>query len=247
MDGGELSTSEENATAELAISFASILAELFSAGGVTEMLALVTQLAVSTIGGCDVAGIVLVDGDQLVSPAASGTLGRDIDDLHRLSGGGPCTEAVTSGLAVYSGDLMTETRWPVLAPLVVERGVRSILALPLPVDGCAGSINLYAYLPNAFGVIDRGRGQLLAMMTGLAVMSARAHEHEERKATNLHAALATRELIGQAQGILMEREHVDDRAAFDILRRASQHLNIKLRDVAQSLVDTGTRPETGGQ
>jgi AmiR/NasT family two-component response regulator len=52
-------------------------------------------------------------------------------------------------------------------------------------------------------------------------------------------------MIGQAQGILMERERISADAAFDILRRASQHLNIKLRVVAQNLVDTGERPETG--
>jgi AmiR/NasT family two-component response regulator len=82
-------------------------------------------------------------------------------------------------------------------------------------------------------------------MAGLAVTSARAHEDEERRAANLHAALATREAIGQAQGILMEREHVTAERAFDILRRASQHLNVKLRDIAQNLIDTGERPDTG--
>ena len=82
-------------------------------------------------------------------------------------------------------------------------------------------------------------------MAGLAVSVAHSHEDEERRADNLNAALATREVIGQAQGILMERERISAAQAFDILRRASQHLNRKLRDVAQDLVDTGERPETG--
>jgi AmiR/NasT family two-component response regulator len=94
-------------------------------------------------------------------------------------------------------------------------------------------------------VIDRGRGLLLAALGGLAFTTAAVHEEEERKATQLQAALATREMIGQAQGILMERERISPDQAFDILRRASQHLNLKLRVVAQSLVDTGERPETG--
>ena len=79
----------------------------------------------------------------------------------------------------------------------------------------------------------------------MAFSSARTHEDEERRAANLQAALATREMIGQAQGILMERERITPDQAFDILRRASQHLNVKLRDVAQNLVDTGERPDTG--
>jgi AmiR/NasT family two-component response regulator len=76
-------------------------------------------------------------------------------------------------------------------------------------------------------------------------VSAQTHEDEERLNTRLHAALATREVIGQAQGILMERERISSSEAFDVLRRASQHLNVKLRDVAQDLVDTGEVPDTG--
>ena len=64
-------------------------------------------------------------------------------------------------------------------------------------------------------------------------------------ARDLNTALGTRETIGEALGILMERERVTANQAFDILRRASQHLNIKLRDVAQNLVETGESPDTG--
>ena len=55
----------------------------------------------------------------------------------------------------------------------------------------------------------------------------------------------TRQLIGQAEGILIERERISSDDAFDILRRASQHLNVKLREIARSLVETGERPDTG--
>ena len=65
------------------------------------------------------------------------------------------------------------------------------------------------------------------------------------RAGNLTDALRTRELIGQAQGILMERERITADQAFDVLRRASQHMNIKLREVAETLVDTGESPNTG--
>lgn len=123
--------------------------------------------------------------------------------------------------------------------------MRSLLALPLLVNAAPGALNLYARYPRAFGVIDRGRASLLAAMAGFAFSSAQTHEDDERRAANLHAALATREIIGQAQGILMERERITSDQAFDILRRASQHLNVKLRDIAQTLVDTGERPDTG--
>jgi AmiR/NasT family two-component response regulator len=83
---------------------------------------------------------------------------------------------------------------------------------------------------------------ILAAMAGLALSAAEAHEIDKRD--TIEAALATREMIGQAQGILMERERITPDQAFDILRRASHHLNTKVRDVAQALVDTGERPKT---
>ncbi len=76
-------------------------------------------------------------------------------------------------------------------------------------------------------------------------MAGLAHDDNERRLDNLQAALATRLVIGQAQGILIERERITPDQAFDVLRRASQHLNIMLRDVAWALVDTGEQPQTG--
>jgi AmiR/NasT family two-component response regulator len=79
----------------------------------------------------------------------------------------------------------------------------------------------------------------------LALGERRQHNHDAATEAQLRQALAMRDVIGQAQGILMERDRISARQAFDVLRRASQHLNIKLRDVAQALVDTGEDPDTG--
>jgi AmiR/NasT family two-component response regulator len=86
---------------------------------------------------------------------------------------------------------------------------------------------------------------ILASLAALALSAAHLHEIEERRAENLHIALRSRELIGQAEGILMQCERITANEAFDILRRASQHLNLRLREVAQDLVDTGEGPDTG--
>jgi AmiR/NasT family two-component response regulator len=72
-----------------------------------------------------------------------------------------------------------------------------------------------------------------------------AVDSHEDEVANLQAALESREMIGIAMGILMERNRITDRQAFDILRRASQHFNVKLREVAQNLIDTGEDPATG--
>jgi AmiR/NasT family two-component response regulator len=120
-----------------------------------------------------------------------------------------------------------------------------VLALPLTANGTNGAVNLYARYPAAFGVVDRAKGVILASLASVALSAAHSLEDEERRIDNLHSALSSREIIGQAQGILMERERITADQAFDILRRASQYLNIKLREVAQALVDTGERPDTG--
>jgi hypothetical protein len=120
-----------------------------------------------------------------------------------------------------------------------------VLALPLLADAQHGALNLYARYPSAFGVVDRAKAAILVSMANLALRLAHSHEDEERRAANLHAALSSRETIGEALGILIERERITAQQAFDILRRASQHLNVKLREVAQNLVDTGEDPDTG--
>ncbi|MGD0311731.1 MAG: GAF and ANTAR domain-containing protein [Acidimicrobiales bacterium] len=221
------------------------IAHLFSAERAPDTLEEVVGLAVSTIEGCDYAGIFVVEGDSMSNPVSTDPIVIQLGDIHRRTMQGPCIDAMASGEAFYAEDLAYDERWPEFGREMSEAGIRSLLALPMALDGSTGALNLYARYPHAFGVIDRGRALLLAAIAGAAYSTVRSHEEEERRATELHAALATREMIGQAQGILMERERISADAAFDILRRASQHLNIKLRVVAQNLVDTGERPDTG--
>jgi hypothetical protein len=227
------------------VNFSQIARSLFAAGNVDQTLARVLDLAKFTIEGCDYAGVVLRDGDTIVTPAHTDPVVGDLDVLQHRFSEGPSLDAIAGNLSFYAGDLAEESRWPLFGPAATGRGIRSMLALPLFADGAMGALNLYAHYPQAFGVIDRARGLLLAALAGLAFSSARSHEADELREVNLHAALATREVIGQAQGILIERERITADQAFDILRRASQHLNLKLRDVAQTLVDTGENPDTG--
>jgi GAF domain-containing protein len=218
---------------------------LFAAGDVDDTLGRLLVLAKATIEGCDHAGVVLVEGDTMVTPAHTDPVVADLDALQHRYSQGPTLDAIAHQLTFYAADLAEESRWPLFGPAAADHGIRSVLALPLFADGTLGSLNLYARYPHAFGVIDRARGLLLAALAAMAFTSARSHDAGERREANLHAALATREVIGQAQGILIERERITADQAFDILRRASQHLNLKVRDIAQTLVDTGEDPDTG--
>lgn len=136
--------------------------------------------------------------------------------------------------------------WAVWSPAAVQAGVRSSLSLSMLSGNRRGALNCYASLPYAFGALDRGKALVLATLGGLALAGADAKDEAGARAGSLQAALVTRELIGQAQGILMERERISADQAFDVLRKASQHLNVKLRDVAQEVVHTGTNPSPRG-
>jgi GAF domain-containing protein len=232
-------------TSELAADVLETATILFAAGSVADTLTQVVNLAVSTIEGCDFAGLFLLESHLLTAPVHSDPIVGEIDALQHETGEGPGLHAVNQRLISYADDVTDDPRWPRFGPQAAASGIRSVLALPLSTNFSLGSLNLYARYPAAFGVVDRAKGVILASLAGLALSAARTHENEESRAGNLNDALATRELIGQAQGILMERERISSGQAFDILRRASQHLNRKLRDVAQDLVDTGQRPDTG--
>jgi GAF domain-containing protein len=239
------STIDRDSFSEFARSFSEIAQILFSAGSVTETLASVVDLAVATIEGCDFAGIFLTEGDVITTPVHTDRIVVDIDALQQQTGEGPCLYAIAHRLIFYADDLDRDLRWLHFAPSAAAAGIRSVLALPLVANSQPAALNLYARYPAAFGVIDRSKAALLASLAGLALSVAHSHEDEERRAANLQTALSSRETIGAAMGILMERERITADQSFDVLRRASQHLNLKLREVAQNLIDTGEDPDTG--
>jgi hypothetical protein len=187
----------------------------------------------------------VVDANDGPSTAVSGSeLAAALDQMQIDADEGPCLDAARAGRTFYAEDLLGDERWPVFAARGVEAGVRCVLAYSLSARHMS-ALNLYAALPSAFGAIDRGKGQLFATLARLALDSAETHEIDAAKTAGLTEALRTREIIGQAQGILMERERITADEAFGVLRRASQHLNVKLREVAARLVETGESPEEG--
>ena len=242
--GHETSTVEDSAIAS-AVAFTEVARSLFLAGSVEDILARAVDLSVVTIEACEFAGAFLLAGDSVSAQVGTDPIVDVVDALQLSIGQGPCLDAVAQKLTFYADELGTDPRWPEFGREAEAKGLRSLLALPMATDGTLGALNLYARYPQAFGVIDRARGLLLASMVRFACSAARSHEDEERRAENLHAALITRELIGQAQGILIERERISADQAFHVPRQASQHLNVKLREVARDLVDTGERPDTG--
>jgi GAF domain-containing protein len=237
----------DETTAEMTDGLAESALAMSGAGGAEETLGLVLSLAVTLISGCDCAGLFVQDRGTVRTPLYTDHLVIEVDGLQHSLGEGPCLAALEQGLTIYTADLAEDARWSAFGPQATAIGVRSALALPLLAGGTLGALNLYARSPLAFTAVDRARALILAAFAGMALTAATTNESAERRADDLHGALASRELIGQAQGILIERNRITATQAFDVLRRASQHMNVKLREVAQTLIDTGENPDTGAK
>jgi hypothetical protein len=246
MDSADgLQAIDRDSLAEISRNVADTAQILLRAGSVTDTLTCVIDTAMATIDGCDFAGISLFGGSFVTSPAHTDPILIEVDALEHRTRQGPSLDATAHRQVFYVEDLTSDLRWPAFCPSAVALGIRSMLAMPLAAGIQSGALNLYARAPSAFGVIDRAKAAILVSLATLALSVAQSHEDEERHALAFERALHSREMIGEALGILMERERISADHAFDILRRASQHLNVKLREVAQHLVDTGEDPDTG--
>lgn len=226
---------------ELESNLAQVAISLFAPGTVEGTLQKIVDLAELAVDGCEAAGILLSDAGAITTAAASSPLVIEIDQMQIDANEGPCLSAAIDGTTSYAHDLIDDPRWPTFAAAATGAGIRTVLAYPLSVDR-PSALNLYARLPAAFGATDRAQGLLFATLARLALDTAVERAADANKAQNLTEALRTRELIGQAQGILIERDRITANQAFEVLRRASQNMNIKLREVAETLVETGETP-----
>ncbi len=222
---------------------AEVVIALFASGTVQQTLQQIVELSQRAIDGCEAAGILHIDQGTMSTIAASSPLVLALHQMQIDAGEGPCLDAATRATTIYAHDLIDDARWSTFGPLAITAGIRTVLAYSLTATQ-ASVLNLYASLPAAFGPTDRAQASLFATLARLALESAEERAVDARTAINLTEALRTRELIGQAQGILIERERITAEQAFDVLRRASQHMNMKLREVAATLVETGESPAT---
>lgn len=186
---------------------------------------------VKTAVDADHAGALLIGPKhQIETVAASDDLVHEIGALQARLREGPDV-TVFDGQAVTIADTCDEKRWPAWARALAEFGVRSVVSVRLSArDRVYGSITVYARRPNAFDEEDRAVVLALARHGAIAVSSS-VKEHD------LAAAIDSRNVIGQAQGMLMQRFTLTDEQAFAVLLRYSQHNNLKLRVVAQQVVD----------
>lgn len=191
----------------------------------------VVSLAVATIDGCDYCGISLRQpGGEVTTPAATDPLVARVDELQYEYSEGPCLDAIWKMDAYLIEDMAAERRWPHWGPRVAALGIGSVLSVRLDTGTeTIGGLNLYAQRTEAFDVVDLEVAGIFARHAASALGVARERD-------NLRAALRSRQLIGVAQGMLMQRYGLDLDQSFHLLSRYSQQHNIKLRVMAENLL-----------
>jgi hypothetical protein len=200
---------------------------------------------VKTVPECEEASITVLAGDQAeivarhhkttdaVAEPARVLLAQQMVAVH-----GPLYDTLTYGEPHRISDLAADHRWPEFAATAINAGYRSTLLLPLPaMTGSAAAFSLFSAKADAFGSTSYDVILLFALHAGVAFDNVQLFNDSRSLVEQLRAALATRTVIGQAQGVLMHRYGITSSVAFDVLKRASQDTNVKLRQLSNDLVD----------
>lgn len=204
------------------------------------VVAELAEHAAVEIPGAQYAGITVTrNGKHIDTPAATHFYPMLLDKIQQRHAEGPCLTAAWEEKTIHVADLETETRFPrYREDALAETPIRSVMAFQLFIAGeTMGALNVYAETANAFDSESRTIGLVFAAHSSVAWNSARRDEQFKQ-------ALASRDVIGQAKGMIMERYGVDAVQAFQLLRKLSQDSNVPLIKVATKLVND-TQTATG--
>lgn len=225
----------------LGMEFVALAERLTTATSVHDVLSRVVHAGKAVVAGADLVSVTLRSDDgKFHTPVETDRLATRLDELQYSLGEGPCVEATrTPGLGlIASADVTCGAEFPRWGPAAADAGVRSVLAVGLFPEAEAprlGALNFYSFARDGFGASDPDVALVLAAHASTALASTKAITAAELEAAQLREALRSRDVIGQAKGILMERRGISAEQAFDVLRAASQSLNLKLARVAETI------------
>lgn len=207
--------------------------EMFVQADLQHSLDTVAALA-SQLFGCQ-AAVLTSDHGRITCGAATDPAVQRAGELQVQYAEGPSVDAIVGRRHSMVDDLRVESRWRFWAPQAAWLGFRSVVSVSLAEDDVSGVLNLYSNRPGAFRAVDLATAEVFVQHAALALTVV-----SER--TQLREAMSTRTLIGQAQGVLMQRYQMDAERAFTVMRRYSSHSNRKLRHVAEDVVRTRQLP-----
>jgi transcriptional regulator with GAF, ATPase, and Fis domain len=202
-------------------------------------VARIAELSVKAIDGADECGISLVTDGNIETVAATSESGHKIDALQLETGEGPCLSSIAKQATFYIADMSTDETWPRFSQRAAEEaGISSLLGYVLKVgEGSLGALNMMSRQTDAFDEAAIAAGAVFAAQAGVALANALTHRGNEQKVGQLQEGIRTRQVIGEAVGIVMATRRVPAERAFDILKTISQNTNVKLRVVAAGLVE----------
>ncbi|WP_079149108.1 GAF and ANTAR domain-containing protein [Streptomyces agglomeratus] len=207
----------------------------------------VTERAVRAVEGADGCSITMRRHNRLATAAADGTGALELDLLQYEAEAGPCVCSMENGEENYVPDMLLERRWAPYPASAAARGVRSVLATPLAVNSHSlGALNLYSRKPDAFAAHLATVRRLSAQAAG-AIAVAERIEQESETVQDLRTAMLSRSVIDQAIGMVIATRRCTPDEAMEVLRRASQARNVKLRDLCRDMVAAaaGGQPPPG--
>ncbi|HET7387655.1 MAG TPA: GAF and ANTAR domain-containing protein [Nocardioidaceae bacterium] len=198
----------------------------------------VVETAVEAIVACDFAAIsARVPKGRVRTVAATSRVAEESDALQYLLEEGPCLEAIADHASYLIEDVRNDPRWPRWGPRAADLGIGSVLSVRLFTEREEiGALNLYSADAFAWDTDNVDLAYVFAIHAASALSSAQL-------VTGLQTALNSRHMIGVAQGILIQRYGLTMERSFEVLRRLSSHRNIKLREVAKLVVETGALPD----
>jgi hypothetical protein len=227
----------------LTASFAALAQELITESALAPALQRLLTLMVGVVAGCDCASIWFVASTETGPNVATDDSAATLDAVQFHEREGPAVAALSSRTPVYVADL-SRLGDGLLPAAADAASVSSALCLGLSVKRSGawrslGVMSLYGPDCDAFGEADREIVGVFAAFAAAMIDLEQTRRDLRQREAALHRSLSTRDIIGQAKGILMERERLSASQAFDRLRRASQGLNVKLSDIAWKLTETG--------
>jgi GAF domain-containing protein len=214
-------------------------------GTLEETLTRVADLTIEAVPPAELAGItMLVEGRHRTAIFTDDTA-PEIDQAQYDSGEGPCLDAFHERRVRQIQSTLTDGPWPEFRRAAAEHGIRSTLSMPLLVEKSAvGALNLYARRERAFSDDDIDTASLFASQAAIVLANAQAYWDARELSSNLAEAMKNRAVIEQAKGMLMAAQTCNEDDAFQMLVRASQRENVKLREVARRIVERATTRRT---
>ncbi|HEU0088167.1 MAG TPA: ANTAR domain-containing protein [Pseudonocardiaceae bacterium] len=231
----------ESTLGPLAQQFVTLARSLLQTGTVAAVMQRIVHAARDVVPGAELVSVTLwLPDGSFATPVGTDPLAVQLDGLQYRHKEGPCVDATRidgPGIAV-SEDLGAGREWPRFGPAAAALGVGAVLATALlPGDDSPrlGALNIYSHQPHGLDQIDRDIALLLAAHASIALAATQAITAAGLETAQLREALQNRDVIGQAKGILMQRRGISATEAFEVLRRSSQELNIKLAELARTL------------